>query len=247
MRGELVGINTAILSRSGGYQGIGFAIPTNMARPIMDAIVADGKVKRGWLGFAIQDLTPQLKDALGLAEGTGVLISDVTADGPAAKAGIKRGDVIVSLDGQKMDSSARFRNAIALAGPDKEVAVEVLRDGTKKTFRVKLGAKPVGGEVAKLGQAPGALSGLTLSEPTSALRRQYDLPGELGGVIVTEVEPGSAAARAGFRPGDLVIEINRRRVASVRDFADAYQASRETVAVLVYRRGSTLYLAFRKS
>jgi len=105
MRGELVGINTAILSRSGGYQGIGFAIPTNMARPIMDGILADGKVKRGWLGVAIQDVTPQLKDALGLTESSGVLISDVAADGPAAKAGLKRGDVIVSLDGQKTDSS----------------------------------------------------------------------------------------------------------------------------------------------
>jgi serine protease Do len=246
MRGELVGINTAILSRSGGYQGIGFAIPTNMARPIMDGILADGKVKRGWLGVAIQDVTPQLKDALGLTESSGVLISDVTADGPAAKAGLKRGDVILSLDGQKMDSSARFRNAIALAGPDKEVTVELIRDGAKKTLRVKLGAKAVGGEIAKLDAAAGALGGLTLSEPTAALRRQFELPGDLNGVVVLEVESGSAAARAGFRPGDLIIEINRKRVSSVREFSEAYQQSRGTVAVLVHRRGSTLYLAFRK-
>ncbi|MEW5737570.1 MAG: DegQ family serine endoprotease [Myxococcota bacterium] len=246
MRGELVGINTAILSRSGGYQGIGFAIPVNMARPIMEGILSRGRVLRGWLGVAIQEVTPQLKEAFALTEGTGILVSDVTADGPAAKAGLKRGDVILSLDGQKVESTARFRNAIAMAGPDKEVTLEVLRDGARRTVKVKLGAKPVGGQQAR-GDAPeGKLGGLSLSELTPALRRQHEIPDDIPGVLVADVEVGSAAARAGFRPGDVIMEVNRRVVKTVRDFNEAFQQSKGVVAVLVHRRGSTLYLALRK-
>jgi len=125
MHGELVGINTAIISRSGGYQGVGFAIPTKMARPIMESLLQHGKVARGWLGVAIQDVTPELREALGVGAEKGVLLSDVTPGSPADKGGLKRGDIVLKLNGQVMDSSARFRNAVAVAGPKVEVTIEI--------------------------------------------------------------------------------------------------------------------------
>ncbi len=246
MRGELVGINTAIISRSGGYQGIGFAIPSKMALPIMESLLDDGKVERGWLGVVIQDINPELKEALGLDDVKGVLLSDVNAGSPAEKGGLKRGDVILKLDGEPMDSSARLRNAVAIAGPKTEVSIEVLRDGQHIVRRVKLGQRKSGGGVAKLDASDGALGGLTLAEPNPELRRRYDIPKGVNGAVVIEVERGSAAARAGLRPGDVIVEFNRGPVSTVRDFSEAYRKARGVIAVLVNRQGNALYLAIRK-
>jgi serine protease Do len=141
MRGELVGINTAIISRSGGYQGVGFAIPSNMAEPIMKSLLEDGTVKRGWLGVGIQDLTPELADALGIPKTKGVLVSQIESGSPAAKAGLQAKDVILKLNGQVMDSSAHLRNAVAAAGANAKVELQVLRDKEQKTITVVLDQK----------------------------------------------------------------------------------------------------------
>ncbi len=246
MRGELVGINTAILSRSGGYQGVGFAIPSKMARPIMESLLTHGKVTRGWLGVAIQDVTPELKQGLGLDEDKGVLVSDVNPGSPAQKGGLERGDVVLKLDGVPMDSSAKFRNAVAAAGPQAKVRLEVRRDGRTRQLTVTLGEKDSGTGGGLVGSRDDALGGLTLAEPTPELRRRYDIPPGVEGAMVTEVEPDSVAARAGLRPGDMVVELNRKRITSSGDFADAYRRARGMVAVLVYRQGNSLYLAFQK-
>ena len=142
MKGELVGINTAIMSRSGGYQGIGFAIPTNMAEPIMKALIKDGKVRRGWLGVSIEDVTPELARSIGLKEATGVRIRGIQPGSPAAKAGLRVGDVILSVKGTSVDTSSRLRNLVALIGADKSTSFSVFRDGQTTNVDAKLGELP---------------------------------------------------------------------------------------------------------
>jgi serine protease Do len=142
MRGELVGINTAILSRTGGNQGIGFAIPTSMAKPIMASLVKTGHVTRGYLGVVIQDIDRDLAEAMKLQPGSGALVADVEDDSPAARAGIQRGDVIRSLDGQKVASTSQLRNRVASLSPGANVRVELQRDGTPRTVDIQLQTRP---------------------------------------------------------------------------------------------------------
>jgi serine protease Do len=173
-------------------------------------------------------------------------LSDVTPGSPAEKGGLNRGDIVLKLNGQIMDSSARFRNAVAVAGPKAEVSIELVRHGETKRVTVRLGEKDSTDHVAKLSANDDKMSGLSLAEPTAELRRRYEIPFGVQGAIVTYVETGSTAARAGFRPGDVIMELNRQRLLNVSDFAEAYRRARGTVAVLIYRQGNSLYLAFRK-
>ncbi len=246
--GELVGINTAILSRTGGYQGIGFAIPSNMAGRIMESLVDHGKVVRGWLGVMIQDLTPELVKALDLPRDTqGALIADVVDDSPAEAGGLAAGDVVVRMDDDKVDSSSKLRNLVAIAPAGEKVEFQVLRDGRKKKVRVELGERD-GEAVAQTRPSTGGapLGGLSLSTASPDLARRFGLGDDARGLIVTGVEPGSAAARSGFRPGDLVVEVDRRPVDSVREFEKRYAASEDGVAVLVQRGEGRLFLVFQK-
>ncbi len=248
MAGELVGINTAILSRSGGYQGIGFAIPANMARPIMESLTQHGKVIRGWLGVAIQDLNKDLAKALGLETTKGVLIADVTDDSPADKAGLERGDVVVKIRGEAVDSTGRLRNLVATAGKGAKVKVEVLRKGQRKTFEVELGEIPatVGG-VAKIDKREGALGGLTVAGLSPAFRDKFSIPKRLThGVVVQNVAQGSPAATAGLHPGDVILELNREAIKGVDHFARLQRSAKGKVLLLIFRNGSTLYLLLSK-
>jgi serine protease Do len=245
-RGELVGINTAILSRTGGYQGIGFAIPTAIAKPILDSLVSTGKVARGWLGVSIQDLDAELAKGLALDIDRGVLIADVTEGSPADKAGVKRGDVIVGLDGAAMTESAKLRNRIAAAGPDSDVKLEIVRGKDKQTITVHLGeleqglasAEAAGGSIAFAGASLGALDDTARSR--FGIAKQID-----SGVVVTAVDPSGAAARAGLRPGDVIREIDRKPVGSLAAAGEALAHAQGATLLLVQRGNSTIYMAVR--
>jgi serine protease Do len=245
MRGELVGINTAILSRTGGYQGIGFAIPSEMAHPIMESLLADGKVVRGWLGVSIQDLDRELAAGLGLKVERGVLISDVTADSPAANAGLERGDVVLEANGERMQSTSRFRNLIAAAGPGTRVDLLILRDGKEMTVEAELGSlaeSPEPQEEAAAGE--GILEGLSVSALDTRTRARFEIPERIDqGVVVTGVTPGSPAAAAGLREGDVLLEVNRQRVDSPASFERLAKQAKRSILLLVFRDGATVYVS----
>ncbi|MFO0572080.1 MAG: DegQ family serine endoprotease [Polyangiaceae bacterium] len=244
MAGHLLGINTAIMSRSGGYQGIGFAIPSQMAMGVEGAILDHGKVTRGWLGVGIQDLTPALGEALHREPHHGVLVSDVMAGSPAEKAGIVRGDVIVSVDGTAVNDTGHLRNLIAFAGKGKSAKLEILRSGKTKSVEVTLGELPNEsasvGSTSESGAGAGVFSGLTVDTLDPAARSRLRLPDKLAGVVVSAVDPGSPAADT-LRPGDVIIEIDHTSTPTVDAFKSAVHSAGKHALVLVYRDGSTVY------
>lgn len=247
-RGQLVGINTAIVSETGGYQGIGFAIPSNMALGILNSILENGRVVRGWMGVVLQDLNPDLAAGLGMREAEGVLISDVPEGTPADKAGLRRGDVILKVGGEKIDSSTRLRNVIASRGAGARVQMTVLRDSSEIQVTVELGEQPSQYYAGGSGKdSKGALEGLEVGDLTPETRQDYRIPGGVkSGVVVTDVERGSAAARGGLRPGDVVLEVNRKKVDSVSDFRTAYEQSKSRVLLLIVRHGHTVFLTIQR-
>jgi len=251
LKGELVGINTAIASKSGGYQGIGFAIPSNMAKTIMQSLIDYGKVSRGWLGVGIQDISQEIAEAMNLSSTKGVLVSDVFEDSPAEKAGLKSGDVIIRVDGEKMESRDQLRNRIALIGPDKKVSLTILRDGKVKELRVKLGERA---DDARLAAAPQGRSGkekkfdgLSVAPLNQSSRSRFQIPEEIDtGVVVTSVEAGSSAYEAGLQPGDVIQEINNKEVKSVEKFESLYDNAKKAVLLYIYRNGSHFYKGMKK-
>jgi serine protease Do len=235
-RGELVGINTAILANNGGNQGVGFAVPVNLARSVMTQVMEHGKVVRGYLGLLPQDITPAMEKALQLKQSNGVLIGDVTAGTPAAQAGLERGDVILSLDGQKVADSNQLRMRVSLTPPGTTVHLQVLHDNAEKTVAVKLAEMP--GTAARSGEkgsdnaTASALDGVTVDSAKGK------------GVLVTDVDQGSAAAAAGLHEGDVILEVNRKEVSSVSDFDRAMRnVSSGTTLLLVKRAENTFYMA----
>jgi serine protease Do len=247
--GKLVGINTAILSRSGGYQGIGFAIPSNMASPIMESLKKSGKVIRGWLGVAIQDVDQELADAMKLPAATGILLSDVKPGTPAAKAGLARGDVVLKVDGKVVDTSGQFRNVIAASGSKRKVRLDLIRDGKPVAADVELGEMPDADAVASSGpnSAQGsALDGIVLENLNSQNREAFGVDKAVKqGVVITRLNPQSNAAHAGLRPGDVVLEVNRERVDTPQRFQELYSKSKDRVLLLINRRGQTSYLVVK--
>ena len=248
--GELVGINTAILSRTGGYQGIGFAIPSNMAGRILSSLVDHGKVVRGWLGVMIQDLTPELITALDLpGETRGALIADVVAESPAEAGGLEAGDVVIRMGDDAIDSSSKLRNRVAISPAGEKVDFQVLREGRKKKLSVRRGER----DSKKLSQGrgeesgPASLGGLSLAPLTADLARRFGFADGSDGLVVTGVEPGSLAERSGFRPGDRIVEIRREPVDSVDEFQERYEDADGGIAVLVQRGDGRLFLVFEKA
>ncbi len=247
MRGKLVGINTAILSKTGGYQGIGFAIPSKMAQPIMRSLLKHGRVIRGWLGVVIQTLSKEMAPVLKVPVDHGVLVSQVQADSPAAKAGIRRGDVIVELDGKKMKSVTKLRNVVALKGAGVKVKLALYRTKVRREVSVTLGELPGERGVAVLGgAAPGTLGGMTVAPVDGETRRNVGLPRDVGGVVVRKIDHGSSAFVAGIRPGDVIIEINRQPVRSAGQFARAYREAKTKLLLLLFRRGGAMYMMLDK-
>ena len=253
VRGELVGINTAIFSQSGGSMGIGFAVPSNLSRAIMDQLVKTGKVVRGWLGVAIQDLTPELATQFGITDTKGVLVSDVMAESPAKKAGVERADVIVEYDGKSMDSPTHLRNAVAQTPIGKKVAVKLLRDKKPKTIDVTIVEQPKslgqpGAEESRESAAPtGILSDLDVRELNDELASRYGLKASERGVVVVGVKSGSTAEEMGVREGDIILEVNRKTVSSLKSYEQAASGFTKDQAVLLLlkRKGQTIYLTLR--
>jgi serine protease Do len=209
--GEVVGINTAIFSRSGGYMGIGFAIPINMAKQVRDQLIAYGEVTRGRLGVYIQELTKELAESFGLDQAKGILIAQVIEDSPAAEAGLKRGDIITRIDGDKVGTLAEFRNRIAMTEPGRVIRLRILRAGDEELIKATIGELS-GDQVGASTESGSASSlGLSLETLTSDLAARLGYQGEQG-VLVAAVEPDSVAARAGIRRGDLIQEIDRQAV-----------------------------------
>jgi serine protease Do len=247
--GRLVGINTAILSHSGGFQGVGLAVPADLVGNVVDNLVAHGKVVRGYIGVGIQDLTPGLADSFGLKTNAGALVTDVKPGSPGAKAGLKSGDVITSIDGQPIDSASRLGITVAEAAPGSKLELDILRDGATQripvTTVVRTNADRRGGDesVESSTDDQGVLNGVGVADLDAASRRDLDLPERLNGAVITGVDPESAAARAGIREGDVILEIDRQPVTSAKSAVDlcANATSRKTL-VKLWSHGSTVFV-----
>ena len=258
LSGELVGINTWIASPGmGGNAGLGFAIPTNLARPIMESLLADGRVARGWLGISMQEMDDTLAKSLGAEGSQGIVVADVGKGTPAASGGLKPGDVIEQFDGVKIDSMGRLRTEVARRPAGKKVRLDVLRDGRNKALTVTLGEQPADLYARQFGvdkpkaqsddlQDGGVLDGLRvlgLDELDDAAIAALSIDDSVKrGAVAVEVEPNSPAARAGLRKGDVVIELNRKPVTSGADFRKQYEAAGDQVMLRVRRGGSVLFL-----
>ncbi len=238
--GEVVGINTAIFSRSGGYMGVGFAIPSNLAKSIAEQLIENGEVSRGYLGVVIQQLTPDLADSFGLKPGQGILVAQVGEDSPAEKAGLRQGDVIVSYRGAPVSDVGDFRNRVALTKPGSRESLTVLRDGHRKTLSVTIGKLTDEQRIAQTGPAASSDEiGITVQTLTPQLAEQFGAkPGE--GVVVTEVRRGSIAAMAGIGVGTVILQVNREKITNAADFQRALKASgNKRRVLLLIRRGDT--------
>ncbi len=250
--GNLVGINTAILSgQTGGNQGIGFAIPANLARNIMDQILKKGKVTRGYLGILPQELTPEMAKAFNMPNGHGVAIAQVEENTPAARAGLKVGDVITAVNGNNVDDVNAFRLEIAGFAPGTTVHLKIARSGQTLDIPVTLGELNLEAENGRGGPSnvpgggeKGALSGVSVQALTSDIRREMELPEGTTGVIITDVDEASAAAQAGLQSGDVIVQVNHRPVTTVAQFNQAVRegASRESTLLLVKRGAGTSFV-----
>jgi serine protease Do len=240
--GKLVGINTAIASRTGASHGIGFAIPINMAKDIMNALLDKGSVVRGYLGVYLQDLDKNLVTALGLKSNKGVLITNVIEDSPADKGGFKEGDVVIKADGKKIKDMNRLRNLVAMLKPGNTYQFIVIRDKKEKTLKIKIGERDDDKQAAGKEKESKDKLGLTLEDISPAHAQRYKLSRQ-SGVIVTGVKVGSKADKAGFMHGDIVLNINREKVGSVKDFNNIIKKQKQgNVLVLVERQGMKKYI-----
>jgi serine protease Do len=248
-QGRLIGINTAILSQSGGSQGVGFAIPVNLARSVMEQIVSGGKVTRGYLGIMLQPLTPDLAKEFKVPGQNGALVGEVTPNSPAAEAGIKEGDVILEFNGKKVTDARQLRLAAAQTPPGTKATVKVIRDGKERTFNVKLGELPV--KTLSKGGRPGGspnskidlLEGVEVTDLNPRTRQHFNIPENVRGALVTDVDSASPAAAAGVEPGDVIVEINRKPVTKADDAIELSQGGDgQRVLLRVWSKGGSRYV-----
>ena len=249
VEGRLVGINTAILSHSGGFQGVGLAVPSDLVSSVADSLVAHGKVVHGYIGIGIQDLTPGLADSFGLKATGGALVSDVQPDSPGAKAGLRSGDVVTAVDGKPVDSASRLSLAVRETAPGTRLSLDILRDGKPGQVEVTTtdriaGDRSAGDDPASAAaDGQGALNGVDVSDIDGAARRDLNLPERLSGAVITRVDPGSASARSGMREGDVILEIDRKPVTSAKGAVDICSgaAGRKTL-VKLWSHGNVVYV-----
>ncbi len=250
VRGEIVGINTAIFSRSGGYQGIGFAVPSNMARAIMRQLKKQGRVVRGWIGVSIQEMTEELAKKFGLPKTEGVLISDVFSKGPAGKAGLKRGDIILEVNGKKVPGVNQLRNIIAQMPVGSNITMKLRRSNSVFTVVVTIEEMPKDYmEIASVPEpeqrAKAPLKGLTVTELTPSLAKQMGIAYAEKGVVVLYVEEGSPEADAGLRRGDIILEVESKKIGDYSDWKAALEEIQpgNTVLLFLNRKGRRFYIA----
>jgi serine protease Do len=243
--GELVGINTAIISQSGGYQGVGFAVPASMARPVFDSLVKNGKVVRGFLGIGIQDLNQDLAKSFGLKETKGALVSNVAEESPAEKAGIKQGDVVVGYQHAAIDDAAALQRAVTRTAVGTKALVKVIRNGHEEEVTATIGEQTETKQVARAESgSESALAGVEVQGLNQQMARELGLHGNVHGVVVVNVEPDSQADRVGLAQGDVIREINRHPVKSVNDYEKIVSGLKkdQNALLLINRRGSSLFI-----
>ncbi len=250
--GRVVGINSAILTHSGGNQGIGFAVPSNLCRWVMDSLVKNGHVDRGFLGVMIQNLTPELATAFKLDRTTGALVGDVSPDSPADKAGLKSGDVVTQVNGQPIEDASQLKLRVAETTPGSKIQLGINRNGEAKTFDVTLGNLPEN-KVAKTDEQSGntkteALAGVGVADLDQNSRAELNIPAQVQGAVITEVAPDSAAYQAGLRPGDVITELDRKPVKNAQDaIADTAKPAGNQTLVKVWTKSGSHYLTVDES
>jgi len=246
--GELVGINTAIISPTGGSNGVGFAVPVSMAKPVLESLIATGKVVRGYLGVAIQDLTPDLAKSFGLKQAKGALVSNVSEDSPAERAGLKQGDVITAYQGKPIEDTATLQREVTRTPVGTKAAMKVVRDGRDMELTVTVGEQADRAKVASAASSmENALAGMDVQSLNQQMARELGIAGKTNGVVVVGVEPGSLADRAGVAQGDVIREINRQAVKSVKDYEKVASSLKkdESALLLINRRGASLFVTVK--
>jgi serine protease Do len=255
VNGRLIGINTAILSRSGGFQGVGLAVPANLVGQVTESLVKTGKVVRGYLGVGIQNVTPALAETFNLKDNKGALVGEVVGNGPAAKAGVKEGDVITAVNGQPVTDANSLKMLMSGIAPGTEVKIDLLRDGKAQAITAKTGERESTGRnrIGSTGNRSesddeGVLNGVAVDDLDANARAQLDVPARLKGAVITAVEPGSAAARAGLSEGDVILEINKQPVTSAEQAVElSAKAEGKKTLLRLWSRGRTIFVVVDES
>ncbi len=249
VKGELIGINTAIFSRTGGYQGIGFAVPSAMAQSVSDSVLVNGKVVRGYLGVGIQALTPELASSFHLKNSMGALVTDVKPGSPAAQAGLRRGDAVVRYQEASIDGPRALQREVMQTPVGSVVSLTVIREGREQTVQTTIVEQSAMVQVAnaRVLNPQQQLSGLSVDELNSVIAQQLGVDRNTKGVVVTRVRPGSAAAEAGLERGDIIQEVNRTRISSLKEYEQATKTLKKGIAALFFieRKGATLFVSVK--
>jgi serine protease Do len=242
IRGEVIGINTAIFSTSGGYMGIGFAIPSNMARLVMDSLLKKGKVVRAWLGVSIQPVTPELAKQFGLQDEKGALVGEVVEESPAEKAEIQTGDIIIEYDGKEISDPTSLRNLVAATAPGKLVAIKIIRDGKPLTIKATVTEQP-GTVQQSMETADNLLKGVQVQNLTPELKKRLQLSARVTGVIVADITDGSPAEGT-LMKGDVIMQVNRTNIGSTKDYETVVAGIKASQGIMmrIYRNGSAIFL-----
>jgi serine protease Do len=255
IKGELIGINTAIFSRTGGYQGIGFAVPSNMTKSVMTQLINEGKVTRGWLGVAIQNLTPELSKEFGLTKSSGALVTDIFEGSPAEKAEVKRGDIILGINETPIKNVESLRNIVAQSKVGSTINLKILRDKKSVNLKVAISEFPQDIAKAQLGstteesreEETNTLAGISVMDLTREIAKQLGLSRNEKGVVIVKVDPYSPAEDAGLKKGDVIQEVNKKRIKSLDDFNKIVHniRKRETALLFINRNGNKFYITLK--